>query len=762
MMNLHKRLVLERTGPAEAPVGMISLPLPRNDAAQLTIDHPATAAVPVGWWERDRVPRRVISYVIDRDGVPDTLRLTDGPERNEATDSPWSVDARISRENRDFQSHPYDNVEDLRGIPASACLTVEFELLLTYAGRTLRVQFAATSPDGDPHSGIYPWQNVHVDHLWQTPIAQGVRAGGIIYNEDTFLWVDAYLVLFANGVVDVAAHFVNTRLHIEGHDFQGLPVVCFRGDGIAPVEADVPVDGCEFSLGGLTLNVADAAELCSAEHPGRMEAAPEGGALWRPFSRTFHPLLEDTPPNEWEPGAARTVRFQMSLSDARPLIARYRAPSWWYTACGEPWPWGYLPVRGLHWHRSGQMADLIRDGLRRGRFDAGYGSGANYGDAGMGMLQQYYHSGRPEMLDDALAVCYFWADLAVDHCDFSIHQFLGGWPWRTCAYAKFSDPLYGYLETGDPYLLDVAEMCADSYWQWFRANWPRCAVGRDTYPLAGLARTWRMLDDAQARRRSLEMVRMLGGLMQARGTIGGQMGAGPHPGYLPALYMSGVCMMSVLDVAEAVAEKDEHAPAAELSTLLRLLNAEYMSDDRPVLPCHVFRRGGIGDWTLGGHWLAMGHRIFPELARLLEEGESAVAAGLLRCNWDREETHKNWWNHPRSTPRLVPPLYHDALMLGARWTGEGVTMEPIGEAQWWPERQIVHTPVGDLAVLAKCEHGGLRLRFEAPVEFPVEVSYWGWRGGASSTSADGVVIPISGGQSCQRGDRTEAPQTQEE
>src|SRR5687767_9214569 len=147
-----------------------------------------------------------------------------------------------------------------------------------------------------------------------------------------------------------------------------------------------------------------------------------------------------------------------------------------------------------------------------------------------------------------------------------------GWPWKTCAYSKLRDVLFGYLETGDPYLKDTAEMAAEAYWVWFRTNWPRSTIGRDSFEVGAWALLWRFLGTEHARERTEELVRMVRVVLDSRGTIGGQMGGGPHPGYLPSLYMTGVAMSSLLDVAEAEAEVGDGAVIDGLIPMLHKMD----------------------------------------------------------------------------------------------------------------------------------------------------------------------------------------------
>ncbi len=486
MANLLEHLVLDRTGPATATIGMISLPLPRELSGNICLDADTTGMQPVAWWKRQEQPRRVMAFVVDDKGVPPQLHLVQSKKSTTSTTSKWKCETRITLERLDFVPHKFQNIEALRGVPAKDCTTVESDLHLTFRDRRIALQFGATGPKGGP----YYWQNVQIDRLWQNDAAEAVRVGGVMYNEDTYLWADVYFLLFANGVAHVAAHFVNTKLHIKGYDFQGLPVIRFASDSLNKIDASFPKDGTMFDVGGFKLNLADSAHMASEKEPGSLKS--DGKELfWKPVSRTFNPQLEDAPPMEWPVGFARTFRFQFSLSKAEPVIARYRAPNWWYTTCGEPWVDGYLPVHG-EYDRVGEFtSNYIRSLMKRGRFDAPQADLGNDGDAGGGMLKNYYHTGCPDCYDDALNYCYYWADIAVDHTDFTVHQWFGGWGWKTCAYTRFRDVLYGYLETGDPYLLDTAEMVSEAYWAWFRSNWPRCTIGRDAYEFAGWAMLWR-------------------------------------------------------------------------------------------------------------------------------------------------------------------------------------------------------------------------------------------------------------------------------
>jgi hypothetical protein len=727
MKSLLQRVVLERTGPADATVGIISLPLPAGSNGGISIAHDNSATQPIAWRPANKEPRRVLACVVDNSGVPTTLQLRSG-----ATAAPvagkWEVGTRITKEKLEFTAHSFRDIAQLRGVPADECTTVEFELALSYGGKSVGLQFGSTGPKGGP----YYWQNVQIDRLWQNDVAEAVRVGGVIYNEDTYLWADVYLLLFNNGVAHAAAHFVTTKLHIEGYDFQGLPLIRFAGGNLPAIEATTPENGLRFELGDLKLNLEDAAVLAGEDYPGRLTGS-DGELFWYPVSRIINPQMEEWPEQQWAPGFARTVRFQFSLSDAAPVIARYRAPSWWYAQCGEPWPFGYLPVHG-EYDRLGELTtDHIRSLKIKGRFDGGsaydsqhilkVSSTGNDGDSGVGMMVNYYHTGRADIFRDALNYCYYWADIHVDHRDFSVRQWVGGWGWKTCAYSKFRDVLFGYLETGDPYLKDTAEMCAEAYWAWFRSNWPRCTIGRDAFEVGAWALLWRYFGTEHARERSLELARMMTTVLDTRGVIGGQMGAGPHPGYLSSLYMTGVSMVSLLEVTEAATEAGDTAIVQALLPYLELLHAHYNRDDVELFPSKYGDiRANWGD-VQTGTWAAMAIRIYPELGRLLGPQDQTSGEGLQKIEQSKLQSLQEWSQQGRLGNQLINPIYHDALMLGARVIDSGIEIAPLNEPDFWPTEQTVATPWGDLTVRKDCNDDTLTLRFEAEREFPVSVKY---------------------------------------
>ncbi len=744
MKNPHAHVVLTRAGEPDAEAALFSLPLPRGRGARLAPAHPSAGVQPLAWWERDTDPRRVLAAVSGR--LPRTLKLkARRPAAEPAAPSPWTLSTPMTLERIPYVPHKFADIDGLRGVPAADCSTFEYALDLAYGGRTLRLQPGATGPG----KAECLWQNVLIDRLWRNEAAEAVRVGGVIYNEDTYLWADLYLILFANGVAQATLHYANTKLHIKGYDFRGFPYLKIQGDGVKGVDADLPADGWRHDLGPARFNFADTVITCGDTYPALLRGRNDA-VYYTPFARIINPQKPEGPGDLWEPGFARTVRFQFSLSDAAPAVARYTVPAWWYGVCGEPWPYDTLPVRGRFSALAEGTGNHIRALINKGSFLGGSAVRSDHpgspegndGDTGVGLMEQAYLTGDPGYYRDALDYCTFWADLMVDHTDYTVHQWVGGWGWKTCAYTKFRDVLFAYLETGDPWMKDTVEMVAESYWSWFRSNWPRNAVGRDAFEVGGWALLWRYFRTEHARDRMRELVRMLERVLEARGVIGGQMGAGPHPGWHASLYMTGVNMISLLDALQA--EVEAGGSDAPFLPALERLHRHYVRDDVELFPSNL-GNSPRASWALNtsGTWAVFAMRAYAEMGRRYGFDRPAVVDGFAKLAPSLGYDFREWARLGRLGNNHVHPRTHDMLMLAPRLLeeGEGVELAPAFGPQSlpWPATQVVDTPWGPLTVTAAAENGGTRLAFEAPADFAVKVKTAG--GELESRSTGNLLLP---------------------
>jgi hypothetical protein len=88
-------------------------------------------------------------------------------------------------------------------------------------------------------------------------------------------------------------------------------------------------------------------------------------------------------------------------------------------------------------------------------------------------------------------------------------------------------------------------------------------------------------------------------------------------------------------------------------------------------------------------------------------------------------TLEAWAHIGRLGNNLIYPIYHDALMLGARIHEDGIALCPLGEPNLWPEQQTVETPFGPLQITTEVQGSRAVLRFSSESEFPVVIEYGG-------------------------------------
>ena len=496
-------------------------------------------ARPIAWWSRNRIPRRVmLSVSTDAPlGASPTVSI-DAGQADKAGSSPWRVESRAFAKN-DWR--PYKVV--LRGGSHAESFSQFDDLVLTYKDRaipirlgTRREKFHDSAATSNQHDW---WQWTIAETLVDTAELKLVRVGGLLYNEDTFEQCDVLLELFGNGVVRVSAHFVNARVIGDGWEYFGIPVIAF-GHALAP-EAPVALDGAQttFALGPGLLDITDSIDMTSKEFPGRLYAH-EGLFVYQPWKdqrvtdkvQTMHkPFVVDVGEGTIPRGMARTVRFTVSLSDAPPRVARMQAPAWMYAMGGDLWKGDFLPAQWRYAQTIHGIASNVAkpDARYHGTFEAGYSDAASEGMGGTTLIYSGMHSGDPFHVRRGIDYTYAWADMMVDHVDFSVRQPFTGYYWKTISYYKFNDLVWGYLETGDPYLLETAEHCANAYYAMFRSLWPIRSIGRGLWPAQGMIDLYAYTRDPHYLECALDLCKKAMVTYQDPNQLPGhQMGVGPN------------------------------------------------------------------------------------------------------------------------------------------------------------------------------------------------------------------------------------------
>lgn len=523
MANLHY-IELKALRDGDAPLGMTSLPIPGDADYAVSMPGTTSQSVPIAFWPRSeqhlggpRRPRRSLVFFENTAGKMPEVELDSDVESAEDGETGWQVEAvaleNVARHSDEHYWHYYKQPCEVR---------------LTLGDREIRFALAIAN-----EFGLHRWQYVSAEKLWGGPLVDAYRIGGHIYTgdespltlerlkevgniihcPDNTVAASVYLLVFANGTVQVTAHWINGRIYGGVGDQKGAPVVEFRGTGLTPGAwtGEQPLR----ESNGIRLNLAPAAHLVSEEHPGEIRGGGDG-SIWQPFENTLITVrhlpggggVEDISiPSSAEglvQGAGRSATWLMGIGEDKPAIGRFVAPPEWYAACSEFAPFPIELAEG-DFERLGRVAAeaLLRNQVQ-GKFTSGgifryldqYGRGAYElsmdANECRSLFRRAWRDTEPRLFDSALRNAYFMADIATDHSRDIIHYHGDGGAWRTYSliYQRFSGMVLGYVETGDYYLLETAEAVARNYMALHLQNWPRAGIGRDADPLNGFLLLW--------------------------------------------------------------------------------------------------------------------------------------------------------------------------------------------------------------------------------------------------------------------------------
>jgi len=620
--------------PAQA--ACFSLPVPPG-VDSVEIPGLPGGGVPIAWWNPRMLkrlgwesgnapcpdseapnPRRLLMTVASDDELPHSLGFkTNSAESGQAWEGPeWSVGItdRFVRGTNFWE---------------------EGELALRFKDRqtALRVGLKHRS------DGLLWWQWLRAEELWRTPACKAIRCAGYIphanqktpeipdlpdkearsgywrdkkasgaLHSDWWILGEAYVLLFANGVIHVTARHVNNHLYNRwGHDLENvLPVIAIRS--AIGGEVELAGEAVELDLGAVRLNTEECRSLASPEHPGRIYQS-EDLAVMQPYDCISVPIdsivsslgegetceADVGDPDRWlfPNGVARSVRFCLSMGEAPARVERYVLPYWWYGLMAEMTPNSYLPVRD----EQDSAVDFGTWGLinrqRRGCFDDGavlrYSSKNEDGWEGetpYNLIRSFYRDPGVDLWERSLSNTYHIADIAVYHIDFIMR--MHGYESHAIAppMNRSNGLLQGYLETGDPYLLETCENLAMASAALDSSNWPRRSYGRDAMFIRGLI----LLDDyLPGRGHAVRAREALGRLMQCLrpdGCVSQQSGT---VGSLHGTVNENVCVWQNFHILEPVMDWLERYPEDEKLTGFFRTICEWLAS--------VFvREGDYGYW----------------------------------------------------------------------------------------------------------------------------------------------------------------------
>jgi len=514
---------LRRSKRSEARCALAALPLPRDadpglvaalQRGAVVVDGVRLQAQPVAWWPGDHTPRRALARWIADDlpeHLPPSFRICEPP----AADAGWSYSYRLLEGNEG--SVPWTRA--LRHVPLEETEYEMYQLDLSHGQRKLGLRLGLRR-GGRP----YWWQFIRADFLFRGPVFDVLRVGGPIYNEESTVQSDLYLVLHANGIISAIAHFANHQREGVGTDTHGIPVLAFQVPGAPDVQHWLTGEQSRFALGACQLDLGTSAGFADADRPGSLET--DGDAVvWQPWldqeiwgqklgdleGIPDHHLVTDVDQGQrltdqqrsqadqyWVAplgeeliprGVARSLPFTVSLSEAPPAIVRYQAPAWWHARCEALPLGGHLPTS---WWAVPGAVHLAKTAYatphpRGGPFELGRRGRDTDGTLGASLLLLGHAAELDDLCDEALLPAYWWADLATDHVDFTCHEVPKySWQWIVQPYQRWLEVVHVYWDTGDPYLLETARFAGDAYYRFFWTNRPHRFVGRDALGVADL------------------------------------------------------------------------------------------------------------------------------------------------------------------------------------------------------------------------------------------------------------------------------------
>lgn len=615
------QLELARLGDeSEAGLWITSLPWPRATARDISIGGASTYVKPIGQWpnEAPGSPRRL-------------LLIGDGGNKTPA--------GLTLKENREpAAALPTTTMEVFETSPDPAFMWERHLLRITAGDKSVGLAL------GLRHGGeVHWWEACGLDVLEETPHCRVLEMGGAIPRVVTGLkdmmdypdftnpflhkhnWLNGRLFVrvHANGVVEVFAHHINSRSYDEGARLDDVvPVIGIQTAALPQELAEISGswDGSRaaLELGGVRFDLSEAAHLATAERTGSFG---QDGSLtvWQPYQAfevyggeathqiTGAAYICHSDDKVIPRGAARTVRFSLSLSDRSPRVARYLAPGWWYGACEELTAAPLLPVSSDYNKAMDYALNSIRDNMETAGFEDGSIPNAAQneqeingqpfrtesgwkGDIAYAYLMSAWRSGNGEDYDRAMRACYYFTDIGVDHAVKAVR--MQGFPVGafTVTLNRMQASVAAYLETGDPYLLETAEAVVENS-HWIHKNsWPRMAVGRDACYANGAVLLYRYFADEHFGRIAYAACHAVKNAQREDGSFGDQGGgSGIHAwsAYITKPWMGSLATAAVVDYLDFFPDDEELAHTVKKF-------ADWLMANRLV---HETKHGPVLGWS---------------------------------------------------------------------------------------------------------------------------------------------------------------------
>ena len=710
----------------KAGVALVSLPLPRDNEAVPGFAGMASQAVPIARYPDAHGagpgrPRQVLVMGVGDEAMPDHLKLTTAGST--ALVTPRAVAAPVT--SIPGWAGPTWRATVVEEKKTGLMMREINELELSHAGRQLGIRMGIALADG----GYHWWEWLQVEQLWAGPVCTAIRAAGYIgvadipedelfdpkkYNtgpwlhRHNWLYAEIYAQVFVNGLVRITARHVNNRFFDQGRDLEGfVPMIAFNAGGAGIT--DTPLDGTvtDFPLGKVHFDIERGGDLISPEHPGRLHA-DEGLVIYQPYEGVEYYRGDTAMGEKWNLGAgdrrmwkgmARSVGFDMSFAEQPIRTQRCLPPYGWLAYAGALWPDAVLAARGP---LDVRCDDVIEDGsapshtgrkpLCSGRYFQM--AALSDGEKAHGLMRQAHRTGRRDLYEYALHIAYAYADIGIDHAEYT-HQI------ESMSHGSISlvlqrtlGMLAAYLETGDPYLLRLAESMADAAYALDRGNWPRRSFGRDAAYIRSLTRLYDVTGESFYLRRAGEACRRVAQCQRENGSFtdqGGTYGPHAHLNEIVKPWMNSILSEVMVDYLERV-EGDPVVEACLVETAGWLLSVLLKDDDGLYWPYQVaWGRNGedpLSRWTpdkpprlhpTGDMQLDYNARTLLWVSRYTGDPRyarawQATCERRLRICARTGQPYRSTYGNVK-VPDNFP--WHEAHLWGARWDGERVTFSPM-------------------------------------------------------------------------------------
>ncbi len=720
----------------EARIAMVSLPVPMNAKVHSHFTGLATQTVDVGWWPDSRsggkrVPRRRLMFGMSKNALPSSFRLTN---KSSSVAAKKQIEVSTSIIHKDYKALLPHEVGEAR---------------FTLGGKSFGLRLGVRWRDE-----LHWWEWLKLEKLWSGPVVTAYRIGGCIevvplkwdeimapkkegmsqyeavltnkwLHRQNWLLGEAFILCFANGVIQLSCRHVNNHRFDEGREHAEMtPLIGFSVSGDAPVDHKLDGTRSRFALGDMSLDLSDALPFVSPEHPGSLKRENDL-IIYQPYEGveiegdSGHRARQDgflvrASERRFPKGLARTVRFNVSLSEVAPVISRLTAPEWWYALSGDLWPDRVLSVRDALDKRIDGTYAVRED--HPGRFDEGFMGRLWEGEGPFAQLLYFYRTGKLEQFRRAIRDAYHMADIAFDHSTETIRMMDYPLDGSTAPPgSRTTGMLFGYLETGDPYLRECAES-ASSHWYWMDCHmWPRFGYGRDGAGIRGLVFMWDYLGKEDYRAMARDAMGRLIQCQQADGSYRDQgSGTGIHAGsHMPVKpWMANLGNDPVIDYLERIPD-DEELRRAVIKYGDFLLDAVVRTDGTVRWPYQVSHAGTDHDplleWGnpsmkgklpyLGPHGFAHGHkpRALNFISRLT--GKAKYFDTWLQfydAHWADQPPRVD--DHYLVIRCLQNLPYAQAHSWNARWRNGGLEIAPLLSDQRPEMEATIVTPIGPVTL----------------------------------------------------------------